>query len=406
MNGEAPTVVLAGIGGYGKVYLDLLRPLQEAARARLVGAIDPFAARAPDFPALAAAGVPVWPDFDRFRAAGVRPDLIVLSSPIQFHCEQSCAALAMGVPVLCEKPAAATVAEIDRMAAAQQAAARLLAIGFQWSFTPAIQSLKADLLAGRYGRPLRFRTWVGWPRTSAYYGRNTWAGRVRDGAGRPVNDSPVSNATAHYLHNMLYLLGDAPERAAAPLQVTAELYRANAIETFDAACLRLSTRAGTEILFLTAHCVDETRQPEFVLECTGGAIRYRRGEAGILGTTRAGEVRDYGNPDAGLACKLTHSLEAAVAGRTDTLCGIDAAGMLTRVIDALQRIPVRPFDVSLVTRREVAPGEGLTCIPGLAGVMQACFAAGCLFSEANVPWAAAAQTVDCQFPGASPSVAV
>lgn len=395
------TVVLSGIGGYGGTYLQLLRPLQASGRVRLTGVIDPAASRAPDYAALLAAGVPVWPDFGAFRAAGVRPDLVILASPIQFHGEQSCAALDAGLSVLCEKPAAATVAETERMRRSREAGGRLLAIGYQWSFSQAIQTLKEDILAGRYGAPRRFRAWVAWPRTSAYYGRNGWAGRIRDGAGRPVFDSPVNNATAHYLHNLLYLLGERVDRAAAPARVAAELYRANAIENFDAACLRIQTAGGVEVLFYTAHCVKEQQQPEFVLEFEHGRVAQTFGEP-VIGTSRDGVIRDYGRPDDDLPRKLLQSLDAAAAGRTDTPCGIEAASMHTRVVDALQGLTVHDLAADVAVREEVRPGEILTFVPDITAAMRACFESGRLFSEAGVAWARPAETASIVLPASAP----
>ena len=49
--------------------------------------------------------------------------------------------------------------------------------------------------------------------------------QVSDEQGNPIFDSPVSNACAHYLHNMLYVLGPTRETSAMPARVQAELTR-------------------------------------------------------------------------------------------------------------------------------------------------------------------------------------
>lgn len=393
MSERIASVVLVGIGGYGNMYVNLLRPLRTEGRVLLAGVIDPVADRAPAYSELASAGVPFWPDFAAFRSSGVRPDLVVICSPIQFHCEQTCAALSQGLSVLCEKPVAGSLAEAERMNQARCAAGRLLAIGYQWSFARATQDLKADIHAGRYGAPRRFRAWVAWPRSSAYFGRNGWAGRIADAAGRPVWDSPVNNATAHHLHNLLYLLGNAVNQSARPVRVQAELYRANAIETFDAAALRLWTDRGVEVLFHTAHCVKELNEPAFALDFDRGQVRYQGGSGGIIGTLADGSTRNYGDPDADLPRKLLLSLDAAVESREDTLCGIEAAIMHTRVVDALQRIPIHPLGDGIVQRETLKPGEVLTYVPDLTATMRRCFEGAMLFSEAGVPWAHPAETV-------------
>jgi predicted dehydrogenase len=121
--------------------------------------------------------------------------------------EQTLTALRGGSHVLCEKPAAATPKEAVRMQEAAQAAGRHLAIGYQWSYSRAVQDLKRDILQGRFGRPVGLKSIVLWPRDAAYYHRAPWAGRMQDGEGRPIRDSVANNATAHYLHTMFFLLG-------------------------------------------------------------------------------------------------------------------------------------------------------------------------------------------------------
>jgi len=293
----------------------------------------------------------------------------------------------MGANVLCEKPVAATLDEARRMAAARDRAGRGVAVGYQWSFSSAVQKLKLDIQNGRYGRARRLRAWVAWPRHSGYYGRNSWAGRIRDAGGRPVFDSPVNNATAHYLHHMLYVLGaGGPDSAARPVSVTAELYRANAIENFDAACMRIRTADGVEILFYSAHCVGRGNRPTFMLEFERGTVACA-GET-FRGTMADGATVDYGHPDTdAMTRKLRDTLEAVRQGSTKTACGIEAAAMHTRVVAALQRLPVHAFGAGLRQTQTLEGGAVLTFVPGLYEAMQTGFEQGRLFSEMRVPWA-------------------
>lgn len=57
------------------------------------------------------------------------------------------------------------------------------------------QALKARLLAGEFGRLKQSAMLGSWPRSSAYYGRAEWAGRLMLG-GERVLDSPIGNAMA------------------------------------------------------------------------------------------------------------------------------------------------------------------------------------------------------------------
>ena len=54
----------------------------------------------------------------------------------------------------------------------------------------------------------------------------------------------------------------------------AECYRANDIETYDAAAIHARSTTGVEIFFYTAHCVDELHEVEWVYEFEQGKVTY------------------------------------------------------------------------------------------------------------------------------------
>lgn len=387
------SLLLVGIGGYGGSYLEALKLAREAGRVRLVAVVDPMAAAAPAWPALAAEGIRAFDTIEAAVAAGCTADLAVISSPIAFHAHQTCAALAAGMHVLCEKPIAATVQEAARMAASRDAAGRFVAIGYQWSFSDAILSLKADLMAGRLGAPSRFRTRVAWPRDSRYYGRNRWAGRIRDDAGNWVLDSPVNNAVAHYLHNMLFLLGPAIDRSCEPLAVTAELYRANAIENYDTAALRIRTGIGVEVLFYAAHPVRKSEGPVFELTCEEARVQFD-GQR-LVAAWNDGRSRDYGSPEGRANQKLFTCLAAATGMPGVTIpCGIEAAAQHTAVVNGIQELGVRGFPEAAVQHVPGPDGSRLTVVEGLNEVIRKAYDARALFCECGAPWAVQAGTTD------------
>ena len=61
-----------------------------------------------------ALGIPLHRSLEDFYHRR-RADLAVLFSPIHLHCPQICLALSKGSFVLCEKPPAATIQEVDNM---------------------------------------------------------------------------------------------------------------------------------------------------------------------------------------------------------------------------------------------------------------------------------------------------
>jgi predicted dehydrogenase len=383
------TVVLVALGGYGEVYLESLLDDPRGAGCRIVGGVDPRPEGCRRLAELQARGVPVYANLEDFHREH-RADLAVISSPIQLHADHTCTELEAGSHVLLEKPAAGSTADVDRMIAAREAAGRFVAVGFQWSFAESVLALKADILHGRLGRPLRGRSLTLWPRTEAYYGRNDWAGRRRDSVGRWILDSPVSNAMAHHLHNLLFLMGCAMDRSAEPLLMEALLTRANDIETFDTAALRVATDGGAEILFLASHAIAdrEAGGPRFTLELEEGTVTYPGGTEPMTARHRDGRVWTYPHPDASAQVrKLWESVNAVRAwpesGRGEDVagavppCGLETARPHVAVVEALERSGPAPlaYGADAVRITETSGGR-LYWVEGLADALRAAYEVG------------------------------
>jgi predicted dehydrogenase len=201
-----------------------------------------------------------------------------------------------------------------------------VAVGYQWSFSPAILNLKTDLIAGRYGKPKRLRTSVFWPRDERYFTRNDWAGRQRDSHGRLVLDSPVNNACSHFLHNMFFLLGREMDRSDMPAQVQAELYRANQIDNYDTAAIRCITRGGAELIFIASHATQTTQQPLIHYEFERADIRYG-GEEGteMIAHLPDGTTVNYGEPLEAVSDQKLQDVCAAIREGKPVACGLEAA---------------------------------------------------------------------------------
>jgi hypothetical protein len=79
---------------------------------------------------------------------------------------------------------------------------------------------------------------------------------------------------------------------------------------------------------------------------------------------------------------------AAVRDNTgETPCSLEAAAMQTRVIDALQQMPVHAFPGAACRTRATRPGVTQTFVPGLYDALRQGFEQGRLLSELNLPWA-------------------
>jgi predicted dehydrogenase len=294
------------------------------------------------------------------------------------------------------------------MAEAERRTGRWAAVGYQWSFSRAVQDLKTDIMSGRFGRPLRLRCLYPWPRDLAYYGRNDWAGRKRDGSGGWVLDSPANNAMAHDLHNMFYLLGPGPAESARPAFVQAELYRAYPIENFDTAAARITTEFGTEVLFYVSHVSASDPGPVFEFEFESGTVHGRGRGVSLRGRFADGTETDYGSPDAEPLRKLDLALAEA---RTDRppVCGIAAATSQTLCLNGMQDSSpdIAPFPADVVERRGVGPAERLV-VTGLDEALTACYEGRRLPSEIGLAWARPGSRIDLRdyrsFPSQDPGL--
>lgn len=404
--GPAPVrVLMVAIGGYGYYYLRTLLDEVPRDRAILVGVVDPFARESRAWPDVEALGIPVCDTVESFFRGGSAADLAVVVSPLHCHVPQSVAVLDAGADVLCDKPLAVTVQDARRLMAARDRARRAVTVGYQWSFSDAIQRLKADLLAGAFGQPRTFVTLCAWPRTPAYYTRNSWAGRLRDAdSGELVLDSPANNAMAHFLHNACFLLGPAQALSAMPVEVTAEFSRANAIESADTAACRAIMDSGCEVVFLASHATATTIPPRFRIECDEATITFGTPGPAVTATSRTGVVRTYGNPDATPQFAKLHAAIEGVSQASEPLCGIEAALAQTLCVNAMHDSVA---DITICPRSLLRTGyDGAVVVHGLDEVLLACFRTGSLPHEAGVAWSLPGRPVstayDAHFPGGLP----
>lgn len=391
---EKITVALVGAGGYGQYYVnELLHNHQD--RIELVGVIDPYIERCPHIEELRALQIPLYENLSEFFQ-NTAAQLICIASPIQLHAPQTIQALEQGANVLCEKPLCATIQDALRMAQAAETASGFAAIGYQWSFSGAIQALKADILSGELGRPIRLKSRVYWPRSDAYYNRNRWAGRIRLDDGTWVLDSPAGNAAAHYLHNMLYILGSTRETSAKVRSVQAELYRVNPIENYDTGIIHCITEQNIDVRFYTTHASLNNINPIFDYEFENAVVRFDQNTGeNIIAHFHDGHQKIYGNPFAEGMGKIWQCVEAIHTGQP-VACDVHAAIPHVLCINGAQEsAAIIDFPASL-RRTLVRPaGDTLTYIEGLEDLLTHCYNNNILPSESGLAdWASAGRVVD------------
>jgi hypothetical protein len=198
---------------------------------------------------------------------------------------------------------------------------------------------------------------------------------------------------------MLYILGEQRASSAIPVQLTAELYRANPIETFDAAAIRAFTHGGVELLFYTAHCVAEQFGPSCVYEFERARIDYSFSDGTIVAHFKDGRIKAYGSPSVRPMQKLWSCIDAVRTGEP-IACGIAAALPHTLCASAAYGPDTAVHPISGPWIRQCGSEDNpLQCVEGLADGFLDCFERGVMPSEAassHMPWAQAGESTDLQ----------
>ncbi len=338
-------ILFSAISGYGYYYLKTLFEEIPEDQAVICGVIDPEPEKSGYFAEITARGIPIYPDMESFFGDENQADLTVISSPLQYHVPQSITALKNKSNVLVDKPVGVTPSELKRLIAARNQTGRFVEVGYQWSFSKAIQDLKKDILANKYGKPLRLKTICLWPRPFAYFNRNNWAGRVNAQDGALVLDSIANNACAHFLHNMFFITGPEMHLSSVPKTVSGWRFRAYDIQNFDTVMCRAITGEEVEINFYASHVTQNQVNPSFVFEFEKATIRLDENSSGIVATLENGPEVRYGHPDDDHQFKkLFKAIEnCRVPGKV--ICPPEAALSQTICINLLHELPdeIRTF---------------------------------------------------------------
>jgi predicted dehydrogenase len=399
------TIGLIGVGGYGRVHLQAIRRAQDRGLVRLVAAVILPGQEEDTERELRALGVLIYRSHEEMlarapRESGDGMELVGVPCGIGQHAPLSIAALRAGYHVLCEKPAAGNHREALAMLRAARETGKILAIGYQNMYTPMIRRIKELTLegwgGGVLGRLLTATCSARWPRGAAYYGRNEWAGHLT-AEGREIFDSPVQNALAHYLQDMLFVAGPDARSCATPVRLYGENYRAKAIESADTQFLRIGTREGPTLVFMATHACSGTQDPIVEYAYERGTITWRSlGDRGRIEVRDAADGRLTGTFDDGPGnpqeLPYLGVIEALREGGSP-ITTIENCVQHALCVDRLFRgCGVTPIAGSSTDTGSSPTAE--THITGIDRIMDGMFAEGRSFFEVGAPWAVPGKDID------------
>jgi predicted dehydrogenase len=233
--GEVRGVAIVGCGLIGRK-----RAAALDARAKLVACADAVAQRAQDLARSVngAIGVDRWEDAVSRRDV----DIVIVATTNDALTPVALAAVEAGKHVLVEKPAARSVAEIDRLVAAARANKRRVRVGFNHRYHPALLQARAIVDSGVIG-PLMF--------IRGRYGHGGRIGYDREWRADPVKSGggELIDQGAHLIDLAGWFLGELTT-----VQGTAATYFWN-MPVDDNAFMTLRTSAG-QVAFLHVSCTE------------------------------------------------------------------------------------------------------------------------------------------------------
>ena len=272
-------LAVIGLGGYAGIHHSAAVKLEREGCLRLTAACDPavdrFAERMAEWD-FSGRRVRVFSDYRAMldQCAGDL-DWVVIPTPIPLHAEMHRECVRRDLSVYLEKPPTLDPAELEAMIAADQTAARPANVGFNFIIQPERQALKKRLLAGDFGDLIEVRFFGEWGRTSAYFQRSGWAGKLLGPDGRPLLDSCFGNAMAHFVHNSLFWAGTKGLHDwAVPGEAKAKLFHVHKIEGPDTVFVECLSATGTRLRFAMTHaCPPGNVQREEVV-CARATVRF------------------------------------------------------------------------------------------------------------------------------------
>ncbi|MDB6094345.1 MAG: oxidoreductase [Verrucomicrobia bacterium] len=349
--------VLVGTGGIGDAHVRAVADTH--GRVSLVAACDIDAARAKAF-------------CDRHHIPGShtdyatmlkveQPDIVLIAAPPGLHADMSIAAMEAGAWVLCEKPLCASLAEFDRITAAEQKTGRRTACVFQMRFATSNLHVKSLLAAGKFGRPLVAVCNTLWYRDAAYYAV-PWRGKWSTELGGPTMSQGI-----HTMDHLLDLLGDWTEVRA----MADTLYHEIEVEDVSMALVKFANGSRASIVNSTL-C---PRQETYLrLDCERATVELThlyayKGENWKITPADASNSADmmaaWGKfpPDIG----STHGaqLNAMVANMDANTLPLTSGPEARRTLEFLTALYKSAYTGTVVARGSIQPGDSFyTAING------------------------------------------
>lgn len=371
---SAVRVVLAGVHGFGRNYLPVLRELTTEGKAELAGLCD---LRPADPGHLEGFGRPLQ---SADLAGLVRQSgavLAIVATPQHTHVPLAVAAMRAGAHIQLEKPPAPAFSGYRELLEESGRLDRAVQVGFQSLGSAAPGRVREIVASGAIGRVRRISATAAWSRDTAYYQRAPWAGLRRLPDGTDVVDGALTNPLAHTVATVLAVDGGTIT------SLETELYRAFDIEADDTSCLRVVTEGGLSggapLLVAVTLAAPAQTPPVITVAGESGRITYWYTEDRVLLEREGQPPVETVEARTGLLRHLVEQLHRDPERTPRPLVPLTAVRSFMQVLEA-----VRTADEPVALAADELPGAAgarRRVLPGITELITAAGERAALFSE-------------------------
>ena len=195
MSAAQPKLRIA-VAGAGVIGLAHMAVAQASAGGVLSAIVDPSSA-APGH--AERAGVPLYTSLAELIDKH-RPDGVIIATPNHLHVPQALACIAAGVPVLLEKPVAATLADGERLLRSLDAAQAKVLVGHHRAHSPIMAKAREVVAQGVLGKLVAVTGSATFMKPDSYFDDAPWR--------REIGAGPILANMIHEVHNLRMLCGE------------------------------------------------------------------------------------------------------------------------------------------------------------------------------------------------------
>jgi predicted dehydrogenase len=244
---------IIGTGGIAQAHANAIHSLTGRARLVAIAEKDPNRARA--FADQHGVGKITAGRRELFDDPAIR--MICICTPNATHASLCIEALEAGKAVLCEKPIAGSLAELDLVEEACRRTGGIIASIFNWRYGGGYRAMQELLDSGTTGRVLWAQANVLWHRTAKYYNsaggwRGTWKGEC---------GGPLLTLGIHAIDAVFSLLSEPREVWSVVNRFTHDVE----VEDTSAAVVRLADGSMASVN-VTSSSIHESCQLQFICE--------------------------------------------------------------------------------------------------------------------------------------------